>query len=157
ADYRASEELLTGDCDPLTRATLYLGRARAALEALETSEGLAASERAMEIALSESNVALWISLAALRAIHLRVFGKIRDARSLLAQAEKTAQQNSELEKFAEGAGTFYLLMRHPTESKCLLMMSVNRANVMHGEYARISGYLVLAEVLLGNLCEAKKI
>src|SRR5215469_12066361 len=37
------------------------------------------------------------------------------------------------------------------------MMSVNQANMTRGQYARISGYLVLAEVLLGNLCEAKKL
>jgi predicted ATPase len=154
--YRASEHLLNYEGDPLTRAMLQLGRARAALEALETAEGLAATERGMEITHSESNAGLWASLAGLRAVHLRMFGRISEARSLLATAEKRAFQNSDIE-FSEGAGTFYLLMRYPTESKRLLVMSLNATNTTRADRARRSGYLVHVEVSLGNLAEAKRL
>jgi tetratricopeptide (TPR) repeat protein len=81
--YRKAEEILGQGPDRVSLAAVYAGLATVALRLNHTDDGLAWSQRAMEMAERLGNDEIWTGAAASLGLHLFSKGKLADAISLV--------------------------------------------------------------------------
>jgi class 3 adenylate cyclase len=90
--YRAAEAALSDGPERAPLCYVYIGLASAALWGMRTEEGLAWSERAIEIAERLGSETLWAQAATQRAYHLWASGRIGDGIELGERAWQTADR-----------------------------------------------------------------
>ncbi|HUR14455.1 MAG TPA: AAA family ATPase, partial [Mycobacteriales bacterium] len=90
--YRAAEAALGEQPDSVPLGYLYVGLASAGLWGYQMQEGHAAADRAMAIAGSTGNEALWANAAALKGWFLAMTDHMRDGLDLLERAWVTADR-----------------------------------------------------------------
>lgn len=99
--YRAAEAALGQQPDSVPLGYLYVGIASAGLWGCRLEEGAAAADRAMALADSTGNEALWVNAAALQGWFVAMDGRMMEGKALLAQAWEAA------DRLGHVAGAFF--------------------------------------------------
>ena len=94
--FRAAEPALAGDTEGAELGYLYAGLASAAFNAVRIDEGLEASARATEIGERVGARALSSSATLLRGVLLKLKGRLRESRELLARAYAAADEDNDI-------------------------------------------------------------
>ena len=88
----AAERVLSEGPEGTAMGLLYVGKALAAINDIQTEEGLEASRRAMEIGERLGNEVLWANAAALHGWHLGVSAQIAEAIAMVHQSWEVADR-----------------------------------------------------------------
>jgi class 3 adenylate cyclase/tetratricopeptide (TPR) repeat protein len=91
-EFHAAERVLSKGPERVSLGHMYIGLATAAVYAMRTEEGLAAADRALEIAEHIGNDNLWGSAAMMRGWHLWSTGRLREGIELLTAAWEAADR-----------------------------------------------------------------
>ena len=119
-ELKAAADTFSSGPDRATVGYFHVGRAGAALWELRTTEGLEASRRAMEVASSLGDDALWSSAAGMHGWHLAMSGQIDEGMALSERAWQVADSlNNFVWTFRSAwyRGTMSYLIGDPLEAR----------------------------------------
>lgn len=156
--YRAAEALIDrNDLDSLGQ--LYHGRTLADFDAMLIDEGLDASARALKIYKEVGDKCLWTVIAAHRARHLMMRGRLREATALLYRVQQMAPAIPDPEVSRDAlavAAWYYMVMRAPQEASRLFMLAIERPGLSKLQRQRKVEFLALTDYLRGDLASARE-
>jgi DNA-binding CsgD family transcriptional regulator len=160
AHFHAAEAVLKQGSDELALAYLYLGRGLAAIWAARTPEGLADSQRGMELADRLFDQGLWTSCATHHSWHLVSSGRLSEG---VALAERAWQMGDRLDRTYEayGATSFpgnrYFLLDDPAAAGVCFERELAKPRSAAAPTRRLALVSSLAAVRarMGNLVGAK--
>lgn len=131
---RASEPLLSVGPASDAQLSLYSGLGLVDVWQVHTEEGLAASTRAMEIALELGSEDRWVTNAVMRSYHLHALGRIGEGLSLMAEAWEAADRlNNTYRAFvaAQWLGGRLFELGDNVEARAWFQKEVDQPRQMH--------------------------
>jgi tetratricopeptide (TPR) repeat protein len=159
---RRAEKLLEAKPGETAEAELLIGDAIVAHAQFRTADGLAASQRAMELADSMSNFEMWSQAATLHGHFLWARGELAAGFALMQEAFEKAQTLQALQpRFAAAwlRGFSCLLLWDPIAAQQAIRLGLSGADGTQAEYMRqiLVAHLGVAHILAGVLGEARSI
>jgi len=159
---RQAGKLLAVSTDHNAEGELLIGEALAAHAQFRTSEGLAASERAMEIGQLIDNAAIWCQAAALHGHLLWASGKLTAGLTLMEQAlERADRTRDPKQQFAAAwaLGFSYLLLWDPIAASRALQTALAESETGQVEFLHqmLVAHLGIAHVYTGALARARSL
>ncbi len=156
--YRKAEAVLSQGPDRRSLAAVCAGLAQVAFHLNRTADGLAWSQRAMEISERVGDQDIWLGAATLQGFHLFSRGKLADALSTLDLAYEKADRSSFSYSPAWVAGAFRSYLLDPCEARTWYLRELAKPRVAQVPSRRRILLDALASSYLteGNLAEARK-
>ncbi len=158
AHYQAAEPLIARK-DVRSLAKLYRCQTAVNIEALMIDEGLAASERALQMYEELGDEFSWSVTAAHRTRYLMVRGRLAEATSLLERILQVALAIPDPEASSDAlwaAGLYYMFMLAAPEARRLFMLGVERPGVSTLQRQRILEFVALLDYVGGDLARARE-
>jgi tetratricopeptide (TPR) repeat protein len=156
---RAEDEARPGP-DSYDKAIIYISLAGAAHQAIESHEGLAAAERAAQIAGTINNPTLWAAAVAAVGIHSLRLGQVADAYALLGQARMNVEPSirAATSAIAAWGGLFCITLWDPAEAESWYAAELTRPRTMQMANWRslLLHQRIEAEIIRGELTEARR-
>lgn len=157
---RRAEKLLAARTDHSAEGELLIGEAMVANAQFRTEDGLAVSERAMEIGRLLDNAAIWCQAATLHGHFLWASGKLKEGLGLMEQALERAERMRDLKpRFAAawGLGFSYLLLSDPTAAERAIQPGLDGSDSGQAEFLRqvLLAHLGMAHIFRGALARAR--
>ncbi|MBV8454380.1 MAG: hypothetical protein JOZ29_19210 [Deltaproteobacteria bacterium] len=159
---RRAEQLLAARADYSAEGELLIGEAMVAHAQFRTEDGIAASDRAMEIGRLLDNAVIWCQAATLHGHFLWASGKLKAGLSLMEQALERAERAHELKpRFAAawGLGFSYLLLSDPAAAERAIQPGLAGADSGQAEFLRqvLLAHLGIAHIFRGALARARSL
>jgi len=159
---RRAEKLLAAVSNQIAQAELLVGEAIVAHAQLRTEDGLAVSQRAMEIGESLEDPGIWCQAAALHGHFLWARGQLSAGLALMDEAFERAGQARDLKPRLVAAwlrGFSYLLLWDPAAAQHALQFGLNGADSAQVAFLRqmLAAHLGIAHVFGGALAHARTI
>jgi hypothetical protein len=157
---RRAGNLLAAHTDDSAKGELLIGEAIAAHAQFRTADGLASSERAMEIGQRLDNIPIWCEAAALHGHFLWASGKIREGLGLMEQALERAERTRDPKpRFAAAwlLGFSYLLLWDPAAARQALQAGLADSDTGQMEFLHqvLAAHLGIAHSFAGELVRAR--
>jgi class 3 adenylate cyclase len=155
---RRAEELL-GKAENSALGYVYVGLALASIWGMQTEEGLAAAERAVELAGRLGNERLWAAAVAQRGHHLIARGRLGEGLNLVEQAWVAAdQRHHAVGAFSATwiASVWTFRLRDPRETARWCLRELEAPRQAQGQREIIGDFLCRAYVQMGDLTEARR-
>jgi class 3 adenylate cyclase/tetratricopeptide (TPR) repeat protein len=154
-----AEKLLSSHSGCTAEGDLLIGKAIVAHAQFLTQDGLAVSQRAMEIGQSLNSAEIWCVAAALHGHFLCVSGKLAAGFALMDQAFERAQRGGELMPLFAAAwlrGFSYLLLWDPSAAKRTLQLGLAGYHGPRGGFFPqiLTAHLGIAQIFTGTLASA---
>nr|AEQ20518.1 putative ATPase protein [uncultured bacterium CSL144] len=159
---RRAEKLLAVRADQGAEGDLLIGEAIVAHAQFRTEDGLAASERAMEIGQLLDNAGIWCQAAALHGHFLWTSGKLKEGLGLMEQALERAERTRDVKpRFAAAwlLGFSYLLLWDPTAAERTIQLGLADSDTGQVEFLRqvLVLHLGIAHIFTGALAQARSL
>ncbi len=160
--YRLAERVLCHQPDSESQVWLYNGLAQAAYESHRLEEGLAASQRAMEMAERLGRAGLWARAAATRSDLLFDCGRLAEASALADEAWHKADRSNDLRGAFESAwnGAYHpMALWDPRDAQRWLTRELSRPRLAQAAYQSriLRQQMAFTHVFRGNLAEARRL
>ena len=157
---RRAEKLLAVRTDRSAQAELLIGEAIVAHAQFRTADGLAASERAIEIGQVGDDTGIWCQAAALHGHFLWASGKLKRGFNLMEQALERAEHTEDLRpRFAAAwlLGFSYLLLWDPIAAERTIQRGLAESDTGQAEFPHqiLVAHLGIAHTFTGALARAR--
>jgi tetratricopeptide (TPR) repeat protein len=159
---RRAEKLLALRSDRNAEGELLIGEAIVAHAQLRTQDGMAVSERAMEIGQALDNSEIWCLAAALHGHFLWASGKLAAGLALMEQAFLRAAQARDLKPRLAAAwlrGFSYLLLWDPVAADRAIQLGLAGSDSTQAEFLRqiLVTHAGIAHAFTGALADARSV
>jgi tetratricopeptide (TPR) repeat protein len=158
--FQRAEVLLKATSDEHSLGWLYWGLSHTNFDAMRLDDAIVASQKAMDIYARLGERESWAGAAGNHAQYLTGKGKLARAEALLDEIARAAASFANPDAFRHMSfvcGWFRLLTRDPKEAIRFFRLGLTRPGFNTITRALLVDFLVLSELLTGNLGEAKRL
>lgn len=159
-EYRRAERVLGAQQDSPSQGWMYCGLSSAAMQAHRISEGLAAGQRAVEIATRLGDARLWMQAEVRCADNLFLAGRFAESIAAADEAWRRADRAGDQEAAFEATwagGYFYQALWNPREARRWFKRELARPRLAAAPYYRqiLTQQVAFSHVMMGDLGRAR--